>query len=699
MRRGHTIFVDVDYEKLMVHKKNAIRQTPEIKKVIGDVEFGSDVDAIQIRSPQYLGVGCDLKNTKKLDDVLQNSILPSKDCSVLCLAEVSLTYMDVKSANDVVTWASTLTNGECMKPRPRRKLANSIFLMYTDVQFCILEQFFPDGPEHPFAKTMMSSYQKMRAPLFSINEFPSLEDQEQRFKKAGWASAQARSLWDLWSDSALLSKAVRTGLDKIEAFDEWEDFAIFASHYFLLIASNKLEAEGSIKTSISANGQSGSDASERYVLEAHCPPGKCGRRRYGTLVPGPKNNIGIHGGQGEQTRLATTDLYRHSEGSSEPQDTFPSRDVPARMCHTITPLSKGDCLLVGGRTSPTAPLDDCWLRQNQAWRQIHPLPNPRFRHNATDVVLNGNTSSILVYGGKSDKNTILDSWILWNEQDEQGWQAVVPAGPEPEARFGACFSRIDGNTGVLFGGIGRNGTILEDIWTWNLSHRGNGRLQVELTDVTRYVRDASPRLFSYLTRFGATANAIPQGLVIAGGIIPRQLVPADKEILLLDVKDLLQTPQTTRSPALISAVGLGTTFTGPRPLLTGHVACTIDSDQVLFLGGGAVCFPSGTFWSEGTWLLRPRDSKAENRWAITAPKEAPPQPTAGLTGSKTRGTARETAEPTPIPRVRIESAVQFQQILTSGMPVVLEESNIGPCTQRWTKEYLTSAVGQDRKVQ
>jgi tRNA wybutosine-synthesizing protein 4 len=111
-RSGQTVFVDIDYEKLIVQKKAAIRQTKEITQVLGDIEFGSDEDVIQINSPRYRAVGCDLKNLKKLDEVLQNNILPSADCSVLLLAEVSLTYMDVQSANEVIKWASKLTNGE-----------------------------------------------------------------------------------------------------------------------------------------------------------------------------------------------------------------------------------------------------------------------------------------------------------------------------------------------------------------------------------------------------------------------------------------------------------------------------------------------------------------------------------------------------------------------------------------------------------
>lgn len=117
MRSEHTVFVDIDYEKLMVHKKNAIRQTQEITRVLGDIEFGSDEDVIQISTSRYRAVGCDLKNLKKLDGVLQNNILPSADCSVLLLAEVSLTYMDVQSANDIIKWASNLTNGESINTR------------------------------------------------------------------------------------------------------------------------------------------------------------------------------------------------------------------------------------------------------------------------------------------------------------------------------------------------------------------------------------------------------------------------------------------------------------------------------------------------------------------------------------------------------------------------------------------------------
>lgn len=130
MRSGHTVFVDIEYEKPMVHKKNVIRHTHEITGVLGDVEFRPDQDAIQIRSAQYLAVGCDLKNLKRLDDVLRARILPSQDCSILLLAEVSLTYMVVKVANEVVKLGCKLTNGECNDTLSNNpKAVNSLIIL------------------------------------------------------------------------------------------------------------------------------------------------------------------------------------------------------------------------------------------------------------------------------------------------------------------------------------------------------------------------------------------------------------------------------------------------------------------------------------------------------------------------------------------------------------------------------------------
>ncbi|PYI15247.1 leucine carboxyl methyltransferase [Aspergillus violaceofuscus CBS 115571] len=671
-----TRFVDIDYEKLMLNKKTAIRRTEEITQLLENVEFLPDESAIQIQSEHYIAIGCDLKNLKKLDDVLRKEVLPA-ECSVLFLAEVSLTYMDVKSANEVLKWAAQLNNG------------------LKDARFCILEQFFPDGPDHPFASTMMKHFNKLGAPLFSIHEYPSLNEQEQRFKNAGWQHAHARSLWDIWSDDIFVSKSLRRSLDEVEPFDEWEEFALFSSHYFHLIASTQ---DGFLVPTTEQTELSASVANVSNEFELVHTAG-VGQRRFGALIADEDSTIGYHAGLGRQTRLATTDLYSKSKDAVKPHWSFPPRDVSARMCHTITHLSGSDCLLVGGRASPAAGFQDCWVRRGDQWRPTDSLPTARFRHSATRVAFDSDL--VLVYGGKTSDGTTLDTWLVWSNNGD-GWLPAEISGGNPGARFGACLANIDNTSGVLFGGMSEDGVILEDFWTWTLHRSGEKSFCLEIKDQTKELRELSP-LAGSLSRFGATASQTSWGLVIAGGSIPRQNVPAHQELLLLNLKELatqLRSGSPSSSSPILSTIGLGRDCGAPRPLLVGHASYAVDGDQVLLLGGGAVCFSFGTFWTEGTWLLKRADSSIGNEWTLVPETVTPPK-VEGLPTISTNvnfDTTTTTKDVTPIPRVQIQTAAQFQQILAEGKPVIIEGSDIGPCTHLWTKEYLANAVGRDRKV-
>ncbi|KAL2864668.1 tRNA methyltransferase PPM2 [Aspergillus lucknowensis] len=669
-----TTFVDIDYEKLMVDKRAAIQKTEVITELLKNVEFGADESAVQIRSKEYIAVGCDLKKLEKLDNVLKTQVLPD-ECAILFVAEVSLTYMDVKSANAVLCWASKLRN---------------------DSQFCILEQLFPDGPNHPLASTVMKHYGKLGAPLFSVHEYPSLGEQEQRFKDAGWEHAHARSLWDLWLDNEFVDSSRRASLDTIELFDEWEEFALFESHYFLLHASMSQGPSGYMTACAGVPGHL-TDKSDQFKLIPNCTP-PTSQRRFGALVPASGGVVGYHSGLGRQTRLPDTDLYTRSKEATGSHVLFPPRDVSARMCHSITSFNdSGDCLLVGGRASPASAFQDCWVRKDHVWRVSSSLPVARFRHSATRVTLG--SDSILIYGGKTSDGSILDSWLIWSDNNG-GWQAVGTeiTSPTPKARFGACLGNVDGTSGVLFGGMGLDGTILEDFWTWRLHQRGDGSLYLHLRDQTESIRKVSPGN-DYLARFGATIVSTSWGLVIAGGIIPRRVVPRDHELLLLDSKELLKCIEsgTSISTPVLSRIGLGLSFSGPRPLLVGHTSIAVAPDQVLFIGGGAVCFPSGIFWSEGTWILSRADSPVENHWTLV-PERVRPAKTEVTKLAKHTQADKSTSEVTPIPRLKIQDAAQFHQVMADGQPVIIEGSDIGPCTELWSKEYLINRVGSDRNV-
>ena len=582
---------------------------------------------------------------------------------------------------------------------------------------------------------MVAHFNKLRAPLYPIRAYPSLVDQENRFKKLGWQQACARNLWDLWSDDVFLDGSSRESLDAVEPFDEWEEFALFASHYFLLVASTTRREKNTSSlmdhdiapttttaaaaaSDINCNNNQYPGIKNRFTFEFASQqrvPAGSGPRRHGSLVPDSVYSLGHHGGLGRHsTRLASTDLYTSSSEEVNvlrvlPRHAFPPGDLIPRVCHTITPFNDdNDCLLVGGRASPSSALSDCWLREQVGgqWHPTHNLPIARFRHSAVKLVANGGTPRVLVYGGKTSNGNVLDDWLVWDK--ERGWQEieVITRDGRPRARFGACLEKIsDASAGIVFGGIGQDGTVCEDFWGWEVCEERGGNnssiFVVKVDDCTERMRSRAPQLFKYLNRFGATINPTSSGLIVAGGIIARRgVLPFDKEIVILDRAALLSLlfaePEEQR--AIISTINLPSEFKlkQQRPLLTGHITYTPRHDQLLLLGGGAICFSFGTFLTEGTFLLDlTARSVAVNTWRNQAHTNGETKSSVGIRPGKTAAYGEKMAS---ISRVRVETASQFEQIVASGKPVIIEGCDIGPCTSLWTKEYLAETVGSVRKV-
>lgn len=106
----HTKFVDVDYRQLIDKKCEMTVCTQHLHDVLGHIELPTSDDIVRLRSDSYIAMGCDLNDTGKLDEALQNEFDLEK-CVVLCIAEVSVTYMDVQAADALISWAACLGDG------------------------------------------------------------------------------------------------------------------------------------------------------------------------------------------------------------------------------------------------------------------------------------------------------------------------------------------------------------------------------------------------------------------------------------------------------------------------------------------------------------------------------------------------------------------------------------------------------------
>jgi tRNA wybutosine-synthesizing protein 4 len=336
---------------------------------------------------------------------------------------------------------------------------------------------------------MLAHFEKLNTPLRSVSRYPTTADQEVRFKIAGWKNAQALNLWELWGCPDFLTSAQRIALDDVEPFDEWEEFALFACHYFLLSATNEVfgnHLKGITPLHNQRRSLYSEDMTAKMTYAEYRKPH--GYRRFGAPLPirglnRERDLIGDFGGMGLKTRLSSYDTYVLS---SVPDKLFHKSlvlEMPCpRMCHTITDLGDAGALLVGGRTSPDNGLVDCWLHHKwtDTWERVDDLPTSRYRHSAVSI----GAGSVLIAGGKNNSRTILKDFSLWSRC--RGWvkcatNCVAENTTDSRLRneqptiFGGMLAVVEMDSsstqtimGILAGGIAQDGLISEDIWIWTL---------------------------------------------------------------------------------------------------------------------------------------------------------------------------------------------------------------------------------------
>ncbi|KAM5357826.1 hypothetical protein ACJZ2D_015869 [Fusarium nematophilum] len=665
---GDTVFLDVDYPDLMLKKRAIVLGTPQLRELLGPDPYisGTDTEHLLLRSDRYCQIGCDLRDLDSLRKCLE-SFLSLPDCSVLFVAEVSVTYMDTTSADTLIQWASTIGQAE----------------------FCLLEQILPHGPEHPFARTMLGHFNKLNTSLKSVHQYQTIDTQRRRFQERGWRHVELWDLWEAWNSDVFLSSAERAELDDVEPFDEWEEFALFARHYFILHAMANSEG-------IQLAGQHGrlSDPSREVKLEMKVL-GSLGapKRRFGApfLVRNPEGGqYLIHAlGMGIKARLDSCDVYS-VEGTHLPFEMSPV-GPSARLCHTLTDLGPLGVLLVGGRASPAKAFADCWLfkKDFNSWERTFDLPVPLFRHSAVHLP---NSSLALVFGGKTGPSEISPDYFIYHPV--KGWLKCEVSKAVPDSTFGALAlafpelsSKLGSFQGLLSGGIARDGRICCKGYIWSVDVAGS---QPSIHFETARNFDSHSWALSI---FGAQVVNIGPFAAICGGVGEDAFSQGQAVTCVSFSEGRLNT----------FPIALGVNI-GQHPFMVGSAVISSGSRLVIF-GGGATCFSMGTFWDTSIYTIdftdlvantlssRPTASKPSTVCYLDSPK---------LTHPSTDGADRITSPAKPIittiPRIQLKSERDFEALIQDRKPVIIEALDLGMCVEKWTPEYMIRRVGETKEV-
>jgi tRNA wybutosine-synthesizing protein 4 len=114
-------FIDVDYPQLIRKKVDIIRKNNIFFDLLDGDGLNSLPDpssSIYMNDDKYCAIGCDLGDTETLDSILKTE-LQFHNHSILFIGEVSIVYMEVEKADELIKWTSTFEDGVYLTLVPR----------------------------------------------------------------------------------------------------------------------------------------------------------------------------------------------------------------------------------------------------------------------------------------------------------------------------------------------------------------------------------------------------------------------------------------------------------------------------------------------------------------------------------------------------------------------------------------------------
>ena len=107
--------MDVDYKQLIEKKCKVVRETEAIRNLCGKVVDSASATNVLYEGTSYVAIAADLQS--KSDLLKLKEVLSKHGRHTLFLAEVSLTYVPSEAVSEIISWASSFPQGQCLLMR------------------------------------------------------------------------------------------------------------------------------------------------------------------------------------------------------------------------------------------------------------------------------------------------------------------------------------------------------------------------------------------------------------------------------------------------------------------------------------------------------------------------------------------------------------------------------------------------------
>ncbi|CAG5127201.1 unnamed protein product, partial [Candidula unifasciata] len=191
------------------------------------------------------------------------------------------------------------------------------------------------------------------------------------------------------------------------------------------------------------------------------------------------------------------------------------------------------------------------------------VPRERWRHAATDVVINGQ-EKIFLHGGKTKTGEVLgDSYLF--DPFSHVWEQLSCVGDVPGALHSHCVSHWNGQV-VLTGGLNVASLPSEDVFLLNL---------------TTKIWEKLPITGNFYARYSHTSHLVHEDILLLVGGVNLHHPPPGVAVINLRTRKALEfaLPEQDKSSLL---------------MFHRHTSVKLDEDKIVVLGGGGNCFSFGT---------------------------------------------------------------------------------------------------------